>query len=95
VLPPDHGTPDRLGAEAQRSERWREFEGAGRTEPDEIEVLNLRTREAEIEKVDRPQAQQVRLSLSAAIISSVSESGTHAVTSTLSPVCLTRRARRV
>jgi len=60
VLPPDHGAPDHLGAEAQRTERGREFEGAGCPEPDEVEVLDLRTREAEVEEVDRAHAPHSR-----------------------------------
>jgi hypothetical protein len=58
--PPDHGTPDHFGAEAQRAEGWWEFEGAGCTEPDEVEVLDLRTREAEVEEVDRLHAPHPR-----------------------------------
>jgi hypothetical protein len=46
ALPPDHGTPDDLGGEAQRPAGWEEVEGAGEARPEQVEVLDLRAREA-------------------------------------------------
>ena len=54
ALPPDHGAPDHLGREAQRPARRREIERAGSTEAEEVEVLDLRARRAEIEEADLP-----------------------------------------
>jgi hypothetical protein len=49
---PDHGTPDHVGREDQGPEERREFEVAARAKPQEIDVLDLRARAAEVEEVD-------------------------------------------
>jgi hypothetical protein len=52
ALPLDHGTPDDLGGEAQRPAGWEEVESTGEARPEQVEVLDLRTREAQVEEAD-------------------------------------------
>lgn len=60
ALPPDHRTPGHLRGEAQRPTGRREVKGTGGTEPKEVEVLDLRAREAEVEEADLPHALHAR-----------------------------------
>ncbi len=55
-LPSNHCTPDHLGREAQRPARRREVQGAGCPGSEEVEVLDLRAGDAEVEKADVSEA---------------------------------------
>ncbi len=53
--PPD-GAPHDVCGESARPKGRREFEVAGRSEPQEVEVFDLRAPEAEVKKLDTSQA---------------------------------------
>jgi len=51
---PDHGTPDHLGEKAQRPAGRREVEGAGDAGLEQVEMLDLGSRQAEVENANLP-----------------------------------------
>jgi hypothetical protein len=51
-LAPDDGTPHHLGGEDQRPESWRKLEVAGDTGSEEIQMLNARTFEAQVQEAN-------------------------------------------